>query len=153
MTHPQLMNILDKAELSHSYNASKSTISQYYQIEGQPYRISDHIKPYESAYKEGVNDFGNYNELHDALKRRKDIDISDKTIIKAAFLKEQEANITKTESGYYKNSYGTFGTKEAALDNLWRRKLTNDKADLRKNAVGIGEYYEDANHEYVLRDK
>lgn len=106
-------------EFSHIYG------SDYYSVNGVAIRIADHAKPVGSfgyeTYKEGVNDFRNYEDALKYLSSK--LDMTNKKDARAEFFNKKRPMLTIKENGDVVTPYGAvFACEESALNNWWRTK-------------------------------
>ena len=140
-TLPELLEILNKAQISYSRELSHIYGSEYWSIAGVGYRLSDHPK---SEWRKSENiqiPLGkdkDYQRFYDHLLSRKDIDLSDKTEIEKAFKINAVKTLIKTgqklkDKDIYKTEDGAqFDDIDNAVSYLWRKKLKQDQLNLEK---------------------
>lgn len=116
-----ITDALDKAQVAYDRKLSYSYGSQYFNIGGETFRVSDHTNV-KNNYTPGVDDFRSNRELFQALKNDNRFDLSDKTQIEKDF-KESVRHLVKEESNGFRSPVGLFGTEKNALEAMWRRNI------------------------------
>jgi hypothetical protein len=121
-TRNELKSVLVAAQTPHTIEVSHIFGSEYIQIDGMHFRVSDHSKKTNDVYELGVNDFRSYSDLYNQLVVM-GIDLSDKSNEETIFKSNMSEKITKSESGYYVLPNGSmFATVDAALNNAWKTR-------------------------------
>ncbi|MEE6130253.1 hypothetical protein V2E39_22835 [Chryseobacterium arthrosphaerae] len=126
MTRIEFLEIIKKSENPFHNEFSFKNGSDYYSVDSVVIRVSDHAKPTGSfgyeTYKEGVNDFRNYEDALSYLSSK--LDMADKTFARADFYKSKSGQVQITKEGYYKTPYGMmFASLDSALNNWWCTKI------------------------------
>lgn len=117
-TKEDLKDTLDKAQVGNTLSFSPKNGSQYWAIDNENYRVSDHDKPDNANYKLGVNDFRSVDDLYNHLKTK--LDLSDKTEKEKQYKNYIENKIKTKENGLLVTPDGTiFDDIGNAKDYMW----------------------------------
>lgn len=128
-----IKDILKKAQIPFGMELSFIYGSEYWVIDGEYYRVSDHSKNKNDSYqpyKLGENDFRNHNDFYEALKKR--FDLTDITSKEISFKKSLTRTISVNNQGDYVTKDGAmFEVLENALNYAWKKELKKNKPQIK----------------------
>jgi len=131
MTLKQITEILDKSQIPYNRKLSHIYGSEYWDIRGVGYRLSDHPKSkWRQSERIEISLYGNnYQPLYEELLQRKDIDLTDKTNWEKEYIEfAKKTIIPREKDGLLVTPDGSlYNNDEQGLINatkgMWNRKV------------------------------
>lgn len=131
MTLAQIIEILDKSQITYSRKLSHIYGSEYWDVAGLSYRLADHPKSeWRQSNRIEISLFEHdYKPFYEHLKSRKDIDLSDKSMFEKEYIalakktivvREKDGLLQTTDGFLYENNEQ--GLTNAAKS-MWLRKV------------------------------